>query len=50
MLPEIGGVALRLMLDGTVDGYESYEGAVAGQPTVPLHGDRVAMALSVWDP
>ena len=42
VLPEIGGVALRLMLDGTVEGYESYEGAVAGQPTVPLHGDRVA--------
>ncbi len=29
-------VELRLMLDGAIDGYESYEAAVAGQPAVPL--------------
>ena len=36
VLPEIGGAALRLMLDGTVDGYESYEAAVAAQPATAL--------------
>ena len=35
------GVALRLMLDGTIDGYESYEDAVAAQPAEPL-ADRIA--------
>ena len=30
------------MLDGTIDGYESYEEAVAAQPAEPLDGDRVA--------
>jgi long-chain acyl-CoA synthetase len=30
------GVELRLMLDGTIDGYESYEAAVADQPSEPL--------------
>ena len=35
------GVTLRLMLDGTVDGYESYEAAVEGQTDEPLD-DRVA--------
>src|SRR3546814_19818797 len=34
-------VKLRLMLDGTIDGYESYEDAVAGQPDTPLDEDRV---------
>ena len=29
-------VELRLMLDGTIDGYESYEDAVAAQPAEPL--------------
>jgi acyl-CoA synthetase (AMP-forming)/AMP-acid ligase II len=35
------GVTLRLMLDGTIDGYESYEQAVDGQTAEPLD-DRVA--------
>ena len=30
------GVELRLMLDGVIDGYESYEDAVAEQPVEPL--------------
>jgi acyl-CoA synthetase (AMP-forming)/AMP-acid ligase II len=34
-------VELRLMLDGTIDGYESYEQAVARQPAEPL-AERVA--------
>jgi long-chain acyl-CoA synthetase len=36
------GVELRLMLDGTIDGYESYEAAVAAQPATPLAEARVA--------
>jgi long-chain acyl-CoA synthetase len=35
-------VELRLMLDGTIDGYESYEQAVAAQSPEPLDEDRVA--------
>ena len=35
-------VELRLMLDGTIDGYESYETAVASQSPEPLDEDRVA--------
>ncbi|MCU0260434.1 MAG: acyl-CoA synthetase [Ilumatobacteraceae bacterium] len=34
-------VELRLMLDGTIEGYESYEAAVAAQPAEPL-AERVA--------
>jgi acyl-CoA synthetase (AMP-forming)/AMP-acid ligase II len=34
-------VSLRLMLDGTIDGYESFETAVAGQSAEPLPG-RIA--------
>ncbi|MFM7871734.1 MAG: AMP-binding protein, partial [Actinomycetota bacterium] len=34
-------VGLRLMLDGTIPGYESYENAVAGQSPTPLP-DRIA--------
>src|SRR5205814_1130788 len=33
-------VELRLMVDGTVPGYESYEAAVAAQPADPLPGRR----------
>ena len=36
------GVELRLMLDGTIDGYESYEAAVAGQSPEPLDEERLA--------
>jgi acyl-CoA synthetase (AMP-forming)/AMP-acid ligase II len=35
------GVRLRLMLDGTIDGHDSYEEATAGQSSEPL-ADRVA--------
>jgi acyl-CoA synthetase (AMP-forming)/AMP-acid ligase II len=35
-------VELRLMLDGVVDGYESYEAAVAEQSSEPLDEQRVA--------
>jgi acyl-CoA synthetase (AMP-forming)/AMP-acid ligase II len=35
-------VELRLMLDGTVDGHESYEAAVAAQLADPLDEQRVA--------
>jgi acyl-CoA synthetase (AMP-forming)/AMP-acid ligase II len=36
------GVSLALMLDGTIDGYESYESAVAAQPSTPVPGERFA--------
>src|ERR1700712_5878984 len=36
------GVELRLMLDGTIDGYDSYEQAVGAQPPTPLDELRVA--------
>jgi acyl-CoA synthetase (AMP-forming)/AMP-acid ligase II len=36
------GVIARLMLDGTIDGYESYELAVAAQSVEPLDEERVA--------
>jgi acyl-CoA synthetase (AMP-forming)/AMP-acid ligase II len=36
------GVSLRLMLDGTIEGYESYEQAVAAQPEHPVDEDRIA--------
>ena len=35
-------VGLRLMVDGVVDGYDSYEAAVVDQPATPLPGDRIA--------
>ncbi len=35
-------VELRLMLDGTIDGYESYESAVGAQSAAPLDEARVA--------
>jgi long-chain acyl-CoA synthetase len=35
-------VAVRLMLDGTIEGHESYEHAVAAQSAQPLDEDRVA--------
>jgi len=41
IIPETPGIALRLMLDGTIDGYESYEDAVARMPAQPLD-NRVA--------
>ena len=38
---ETPNVTLRLMIDGTIDGHESYEDAVAGVPSEPL-SDRIA--------
>jgi acyl-CoA synthetase (AMP-forming)/AMP-acid ligase II len=36
LVGETPGVELRLMLDGTIDGYGSFEAAVAAHPTDPL--------------
>jgi long-chain acyl-CoA synthetase len=33
---DMPGVSVRLMLDGTIDGYESYEAAVDARPATPL--------------
>ena len=41
LLGQTPALELRLMLDGTIDGYESFESAVAAQTTGPLP-DRVA--------
>jgi long-chain acyl-CoA synthetase len=41
VLAHTPGVTLRLMLDGTIDGYGSYEDAVAGASSEPLEG-RIA--------
>ena len=43
IIADTPGVELRLMLDGTVEGYESYEDAVARQPATPLE-NRIAGA------
>jgi long-chain acyl-CoA synthetase len=40
---QMPGVSLRLMVDGTIEGYESYEDAIAAQPAEPLPA-RVAGA------
>ena len=42
IVPTTPNVELRLMLDGTIDGYESYETAVAGQSPDPLDEVRIA--------
>ena len=42
IVAETPGVAVRLMLDGTVPGYESYEDAVAAHSPEPLDEQRVA--------
>jgi acyl-CoA synthetase (AMP-forming)/AMP-acid ligase II len=41
IVPDTPGVAVRLMLDGTTDGHESYEAAVDAEPAEPL-ADRIA--------
>ncbi|MDZ4264866.1 MAG: hypothetical protein U1D00_04050, partial [Mycobacterium sp.] len=38
LLAQTPAVELRLMVDGTIDGYDSYEEALAAQPTTPLTG------------
>jgi long-chain acyl-CoA synthetase len=40
IIPDTPNVSLRLMLDDTVPGYESYEEAVAAQPAEPLPDRR----------
>jgi acyl-CoA synthetase (AMP-forming)/AMP-acid ligase II len=42
IVPTTPAVELRLMLDGTIEGYQSYESAVAEHPPEPLDEDRVA--------
>ena len=42
IVPDTPAVELRLMLDGTIDGYESYEAAVEAQEPTPLDEARVA--------
>ncbi len=42
IVSETPDVAMRLMLDGTIESYESYEPAVAAQSPQPLDEDRVA--------
>ena len=38
-------VRLKLMVDGTVDGFESYEDAVADQPTTPIDDESNGMFM-----
>lgn len=42
VLPDTPDIAVRLMLDGTIPGYESYEDAVAAQPATALPEQRYA--------
>jgi long-chain acyl-CoA synthetase len=42
IVAETPAVQVRLMLDGTIPGYDSYEDAVARQPSTPLPGERIA--------
>jgi long-chain acyl-CoA synthetase len=42
ILADTPNVSLRLMLDGTVAGYDPYEAAVAEQPYTPLTSARIA--------
>ena len=42
VVAETPGIELRLMLDGTIAGYESYESAVAAQSAAPLDEERIA--------
>ncbi|MFG2074468.1 AMP-binding protein [Nonomuraea maritima] len=39
------GVELRLMLDGTADGFQSYEDAVAGQPVTAIEDECMGMDM-----
>jgi long-chain acyl-CoA synthetase len=42
VITDTPNVGLRLMLDGTINGYDSYESAVWAQPSTPVDGPRVA--------
>ncbi len=37
--PAMGGVEIRLCVDGTIPGFESYEDAIAAYPAVPLESE-----------
>ena len=39
---DIPDVTLRLMIGGTIDGYDAYEAAIAAQPAEPLPEPRIA--------
>jgi acyl-CoA synthetase (AMP-forming)/AMP-acid ligase II len=41
LVDQMPGVKVRLMIDGTVEGYDSYEDGIAAQPATPLDEDRV---------
>ena len=43
LLPHMGGVAKKLMVDGTVDGYEPFEQALSQYPNTPI-ADQTAGA------
>jgi acyl-CoA synthetase (AMP-forming)/AMP-acid ligase II len=38
---QMPGVTVRLMIDGTIEGFESYEATIAEQPATPLEEERV---------
>ena len=42
IVDDIPNVEVRLMLDGTIDGYETYEVAVQTQSAAPLEEERIA--------
>lgn len=42
ILDQTPGVEIRLMLDRTIDGYDSYEDALAQHPATPLDEPRIA--------
>ncbi len=41
LVAQMPGVKLRLMIDGAVDGYDSYEAAIEAAPAAPLDEERV---------
>ena len=42
LVDQIPAVEVRLMVDGTIDGYDSYEDAIAAHPAEPLPEPRIA--------
>jgi acyl-CoA synthetase (AMP-forming)/AMP-acid ligase II len=40
LAPEMPNVKVRLMIDGVVDGYDSYEDTVAAKPSTPIDNER----------
>ncbi len=41
LVDQMPGVKVRLMLDGTIDGYDPYEATIDAQPPTPLDEERV---------